>query len=208
MSGALLGTQWRRVGLPVAVGPVIAGGLVAVAGWLVSSAWPTSQAMTLVTWLAQVFVICAGVCVAVALTGDPLIELHESTTVGFRTVQLLRGLLVTVSGLAGAVVMVVPLHLLGMWPRDIGWASVASPAGAVVFVAVIALFAAAYAGTASATTIAVVAAWMFLAMLWDPYVLPLHLQRGVPLAAAAVLLVLAWQRLGNSERNIAKVATV
>ncbi|MEU4387904.1 hypothetical protein [Promicromonospora sp. NPDC023805] len=208
MSRTLLRTQGRRVGLSVAVGPTLVAVLVAATGWMVSLTWPASQTMTLVNWLAQVFVICAGVCVAVALTGDPLIELHESTTTSFRTVQLLRTLLVTASGLVGAVVMVVPLRLLGVWPRDIGWASVLSPAGAVVFVAVIALVAAAFAGTASSTTIAVVAAWMFLAMLWDPYVLPLHLQRGVPLLVAAGLLMPAWQRLGDSERNIAKVAPV
>ncbi|AOS62209.1 hypothetical protein [Actinoalloteichus hymeniacidonis] len=208
MSGALLRTQWRRVGLSVAVGPLIAGALVAVVGWMASSAWPPSQAMSLVSWLAQAFVLCAGVCVAVALTGDPLIELHESTTTSFRTVQLLRAMLCTVSGLVGAVIMVAPLHLLGVWPRDTGWASVLSPAGAVVFVAVIALFTAAFAGTPSSTTIAVVMAWMCLAMLWDPYVLPLHRQRGLPLLAAAGLFGLAWSRLGDGERNIAKVTTV
>ncbi|MCV7636737.1 hypothetical protein M3B10_011090 [Micrococcus luteus] len=205
MTRAAIHAQGRRVGLMVLVGPVLAGAVVALAGWFVADAWPLSQAMTLVNWLAQVFVIATGVCAAVALTGDPLIELHESTPTGFRRVQFLRAGLVALSGLAGAVLMFFPLHALRVWPRDEGWTSVASPAGAVVIMIVVAMVAAAFAGTASTTTIAVVAAWMFLAMLWDPYVLPLHLQRGVPLIISAGLLVAVWHRLAKAERNIAKV---
>lgn len=191
----------------VLTGPILAGGAIALVGWFAVDAWSPSQAMTLVNWAAQLFVIATGVCAAVALTGDPLIELHESTTVGFRRVQLLRAGLVALSGLAGAALMFFPLHLLRVWPGDDGWVSVVSPAGAVVIVIVVALLVAAFAGTASATTIAVVAAWMFLAMLWDPYVLPLPQQRGIPLLVAAGLLVAVWYRLGDAERNIAKVAT-
>lgn len=205
MTRAAIHAQGRRVGLMVLVGPVLAGAVVALAGWFAADAWPLSQAMTLVNWLAQVFVIATGVCAAVALTGDPLIELHESTPTGFRRVQFLRAGLVALSGLAGAVLMFSPLHALRVWPRDEGWTSVASPAGAVVIMIVVAMVAAAFAGTAATTTIAVVAAWMFLAMLWDPYVLPLHLQRGVPLIISAGLLVAVWHRLAKAERNIAKV---
>jgi hypothetical protein len=185
-------------------GPILAGAVVALTGWFAAVTWPTVQTMTLVNWIAQVFVIAAGVCAAVTLTGDPLIELHESTPTGFRQVQLLRAGLVAVSGLAGAALMFFPLHALQVWPRDEGWISIASPAGSVVIMIVVALVAAAFAGTASSTTIAVVAAWMFLAMLWDPYVLPLPAQRGIPLLVSSGLLVAVWHRLANAERNIAK----
>lgn len=208
MIGAAIRVQARRIGLIVLAGPVVAGGFVALTGWLAAETWPLSQAMTLVNWTAQMFVIAAGICVAVAVTGDPLIELHESTPMGFRTVQLLRGGLVTLSGLVGAAILFFPLHTLRVWPRDEGWISAATPAGAVIIVAVVALATAAFTGTASATTIAVVAAWMFLAMLWDPYVLPLLAQRGLPLAVAAAVFVAVWHRFGNTELNIAKVATV
>ncbi|MFD1718547.1 hypothetical protein [Georgenia deserti] len=205
MTRAAIHAQGRRVGLMVLCGPILAGAVVALAGWFAAESWPPSQAMTLVNWLAQVFVIATGICAAVALTGDPLIELHESTPTGFRQVQLLRAGLVALSGLVGAVLMFFPLHALPVWPRDEGWASVASPAGAVVIMIVVALVAAAFAGTAATTTIAVVAAWTFLAMLWDPYVLPLPQQRGIPLIISAGLLVAVWHRLANAERNIAKV---
>lgn len=170
-------------------------------------AWPASLAIVLVISLSQVFVICAGVCVAVAVTGDPLVELHESTPTPFRTVQAVRAGIVTLSGIAGAALMFTPLHLLGIWPRDEGWISLASPAGAVTLVAVAALATAAFSGTVSATTIAVIATWIFLALLWDPYVHPLWAQRGLPLLGAAALALIAWKRLEDSEHNIAKAAT-
>lgn len=208
MSGSLLRAQFRRTGGALVAAPVIAGVIVAVVSWGAATVWPATLAMTLVMWLSQIFVVCAGVCVAVAVTGDRLVELHESTPTSFRIVQTMRAGIVTVSGMVGAVLMFAPLHLLGIWPRDQGWISLVSPAGAVVLVAVVALAAAAFAGTVSSTTIAVVAAWMFLAMLWDPYVLPLLVQRGLPLLGAAMLALIAWRRLGDSEHNIAKVATI
>lgn len=203
MVGALVRAQLRRAGA-VAVIPTVVGAVVAAAGWAAATAWPMVVTMTLVTWLAQVFVICVGVSAASALTGDPLVELHESTSTSFRSVQVLRAAILAVSGVIGAMVMFVPLHLAGVWPRDDGWATVLVPAGAVFFVIAVAWAVAAFAGTVSATTIAVIAAWMYLAMLWDPYVLVLAIQRGVPLLAAGVLVILGLRRLGNTEQNIAR----
>lgn len=206
MSGSLIRAQACRAGRALVAAPLMAGLIVALVSWGAAMAWPTSQAMVLVLWLSQVFVICAGVCLAVAVTGDPLIELHESTPTAFRTVLVLRAGIVTLSGIAGAAVMFTPLHLLGVWPQDEGWLSLASPVGAVIIVAVVAGATAAFSGSVSATTIAVVAAWMFLAMLWDPYVLSLLPQRGLPLLAAAVPALIAWRRLGDPEHNIVKAA--
>lgn len=185
----------------------LAGGLIgALVGWLAASAWPSAQAMMLVTWLEQLFVICVGVAAAVVLTGDELVELHEASPTSFRTVQSIRAALTVVSGMIGAIVLFIPLHLLGIWPHDQGWVTVLSPIGAIIVVVVVAVATAAFAQTVSATTIAVVATWMFLALLWDPYVLVLAVQRGVPLLCAGALIVVAWWRLGDTERNIAKVA--
>ncbi|MDO4255342.1 MAG: hypothetical protein Q4C81_09430 [Kocuria sp.] len=203
---AAIHSQSQRVGLMVLAGQPFAGSAVALIGWFAADAWPPSQAAVLVNWLAQLFVITTGVCAAVTFTSDPLIELHESTLIGFRKVQFLRASLVALSGTVGVVLMFYPLHALRIWPRDEGWTSVASPVGAVVIIVVVALMTAAFAGTASTTTIAVVAAWMFLALLWDPYVLSLPQQRGLPLIISVGLLVATWQRLGDAERNIAKVA--
>lgn len=205
MSSAFVRAQLRRVGAGVALAPIIVSAVLSAAGWVMATNWPLPQAMTLTTWLVQIYVICAGVCVAVAVTGDPLIELHESTVAGFRTAQLVRAGAMTVAGTSGAILLFEVLHGFDVWPRDIGWSGVLFPVGAVIFLAVISLATAAFSGASSATTIAVVAAWMFLAMLWDPYVLPLLPGRGIPLFFALVLAVVAWWRLGDAEQNLRKV---
>lgn len=203
---SIVRAQVSRSGMGLLAVPLTGGVIGALAGCLAASAWPNAQAMTLVTWLEQLFVICVGVTAAVILTGDALVELHEAGPTSFRTVQSIRAALTAVSGIIGAAVLFVPLHLLGVWPRDQGWITVLSPIGAAIVVVAVAVATAAFAQTASATTIAVVAMWIFLALLWDPYVLVLAVQRGAPLLGAVALIVVAWRRLGDTERNIAKVA--
>ncbi|GGM49655.1 hypothetical protein [Microbacterium saperdae] len=198
--------QFRRVGPALLSAPVLVGALVAIAGAATANTWTVAQAATLLGWLTQVFTITVGVTAAVALTGDPLVELHESTPISFRAVQLLRAGIVAIVAVVGGLVMFVPLHLLGAWPRDTGWSSGLVPAGAALFIVAVALAAAAFSGTVSTVTISVVAGWIFLSLLWDPYILHLLVQRGIPLAAAAVMTWMAWRRLGNTEKNIAKVA--
>ncbi|WP_143233346.1 hypothetical protein [Actinomyces ruminis] len=208
MATALVRAQGRQVGCIVVTGPLISGLAIAVAGWLMTTVWPTVRVMILVNWLSQIFLICVGVCVAVAVTGDSLIELHESTETSFRTVQAIRASLPTIVSLVGAIIMFIPLHMLHIWPHDEGWLCVGSPIGAVMIISSVAFITSAYSKTTTVTTIAVIAAWMFLSMLWDPYVLPLPAQRGIPLAFIMTILPFAWQRLGNTELNIRKVATI
>lgn len=201
MRGPLVRAQVRRTGVAMATAPILAGAAAAAAGRGAALALPAEHAVLLVSWLVPAFVLCAGVCVAASVTGDTLVELHESTPTPFRTVQVLRAGIVNAAAVVGAVVMYVPLHRAGVWPRDGGWISLLSPVGAVAVVTVVALTAAAFSGTAVTTTIAAVTAWMFLAVVWDPHVLPLHLQRGLPLIAALVPAVGAWRRLADTERN-------
>lgn len=203
---SIVRAQVSRYGMGLLAVPLVGGLIGALAGWFAASTWPSAQAMALVTWLEQIFVICVGVIAAVVLTGDELVELHEASPTSFRTVQSIRAALTVVSGVIGAFVLFVPLHLIDVWPRDQGWITVLSPTGAVIVVVAVAVAVAAFAQAASATTIAVVATWIFLALLWDPYVLVLAVQRGVPLLAAVALIAVAWRRLGDAERNISKVA--
>ena len=141
-------------------------------------------------------------CVAVALTGDPLVEASESTPGGWRRVQATRFALAAVSGLAGAVLMFAPLHVLGLWPQDTGWISLIAPTGAVLVVGAAGFAAAAWSASTRATVMAVVAVWMFLALLWDPYVLDPVAQRGIPLTVAVIAVGIAWHLLGDEERNV------
>ena len=116
----MIRAQARRIGMGLLTMPVACGIAVAAAGIMVSGVWSRTQTLTVVNWLAQLMVIGAGVCVAVALTGDPLVEASESTPVGWRRVQATRFALAAVSCLAGAVLMFAPLHVLGLWPQDTG----------------------------------------------------------------------------------------
>lgn len=179
----MIRAQARRIGMGLLTMPVACGIAVAAAGIMVSGVWSRTQTLTVVNWLAQLMVIGAGVCVAVALTGDPLVEASESTPVGWRRVQATRFALAAVSCLAGAVLMFAPLHVLGLWPQDTGWISLIAPTGAVL-------------------VMAVVAVWMFLALLWDPYVLDPVAQRGIPLTVAVIAVGIAWHLLGDEERNV------
>ena len=61
---------------------------------------------------------------------------------------------------------------------------------------------AAWSASTRATVMAVVAVWMFLALLWDPYVLDPVAQRGIPLTVAVIAVGIAWHLLGDEERNV------
>lgn len=150
----MIRAQARRIGMGLLTMPVACGIAVVAAGIMVSGVWSRTQTLTVVNWLAQLMVIGAGVCVAVALTGDPLVEASESTPVGWRRVQATRFALAAVSGLAGAVLMFAPLHVLGLWPQDTGWISLIAPTGAVLVVGAAGFAAAAWSASTRATVMA------------------------------------------------------
>lgn len=80
--------------------------------------------------------------------------------------------------------------------------SLIAPAGAILVVGLAGFAAAAWSASAQATVMAVVAVWMFLALLWDPYVLDPVTQRGIPIAVSMIAVVFAWRLLGDEERNV------
>ena len=175
----MIRAQARRIGMGLLTMPVACGIAVAAAGIMVSGVWSRTQPLTVVNWLAQLMVIGA------------LVEASESTPVGWRRVQATRFALAAVSCLAGAVLMFAPLHVLGLWPQDPGWISLIAPTGAVLVVGAAGFAAAAWSASTRATVMAVVAVWMFLALLWDPYVLDPVAQRGIPLTVAVIAVGIA-----------------
>ena len=189
MTLPLIMAQLRQTGVALVV-PLTAGAVGAASGRWAAAAWSPSQAVLLVMGLEQVLVLCSGAALAAALTGDPLVELHESTPTTFRLVQVVRA----------ALVMFAPLHLAGIWPHDEGWVTLVVPVGAVLVLASVALAAAA-GGTASSTVITVISAWL-LVLVWDSYVQPLPMRRGLPLVGAVALAVVAWRRLGDAGHSI------
>ncbi len=197
-------TQSNRVGSMVLVTPSLLGVGIAAFGWGLAHTWPATRVATLVYGLAQIYVLCASLCATVALTGDRLVELQESTPMGFRSVQTIRFGLVLLSTFVGCFLMYAPLHVLHLWPGDDGWLSVLRPGGAALMVMMTAILVATFTGLAPAVTVATVAAWVFLTMLWDPYVVPLYLQRGIPFVISMMFFLTAWRRLADSERNITR----
>ena len=206
VEGSRVRWQARQVGRGM-IAPPLTALAVCAAGVVASSALPTASAFAVVTWSVQVYVIVAGVCMAAALTGDPAIELGESLPTPFRTVQSLRAGLVGGTSLLAAAGMFIVLHGVDLWPRPQGWGGLLDVTGAVVLVSEAACAVATFSGNASASVIAAVTAWMALTLLWDPYVTSLLAQRGLPLAAGALLLPLVWRRWGDAERNLAGAAS-
>jgi hypothetical protein len=206
MAGSKVCWQARQVGRGMLAPPLTA--LAAWAGGVVASgALSTASAFAVVTWAVQIYVIVTGVCMAAALTGDPLIELSESLPTPFRTVQSLRAGLVGGASLLSTAGMFLALRTFDLWPRPQGWAGLLDVTGAVALVSEAVCVVAAFSGNASSSVIAAVTAWMALTLLWDPYVTSLLAQRGLPLAAGALLLPLLWRRWGDAERNLAGAAS-
>lgn len=184
------------LGLPVAVGLAVAG-----LGWVTSVLYGQSRAVLLTLVSAQLFVLAAGLCATLAFTGDPLVELHEATENGFRYVQELRAVLVSLWSVAGSLAMVVLLRTLGIWSSAGAW-SVITPAAAALALVGVALFAAAWQDSPAAVATTVIASWLFLSMLWDPYVRQPVVGRGVPVVVAAVMVWASRKRMSDPEKSM------
>lgn len=204
MNIGIIRAQASRFGSLVLIAPLILGVGVDALGWTATKLTSSSMTATLVYVLAQVFPLCVGICAAVILVGDRLVEVNESMPTDFRMVSTVRLGLISATAIAGSVVMYGPLHLLHVWPQDGGLASVLRPAGAAFFVIVAVFLLSAYSSSISGATITAVATWIFLTFLWDPHITPIYPQRGIPLVFSFVLLFVAWMRLADSERNISK----
>ena len=59
--------------------------------------------------------------------------------------------------------------------------------------------AAALAGSSRSAALVIVAVWLFFALVWDPNVPQLVLQRGLPLLVLCLLCACVWRALGASE---------
>lgn len=200
----LLRAQLHRIGMVAGVIPLVVGLALAAIGamWLNGAGkMPATVAMTA---FAPLYPVVAGMCAVSVFTGDPLIELQSSTPVGFRAVQAARLGAVLAGSALGAFAMFAPLHMLGVYPQDGGWISSLSPVGGAVVLVLLAYAVATASGTARVTTFAVVAAWLFFALVWDPNMVTLGTQRGIPLLVVALASAVAWFLLGNAERTMKK----
>ena len=196
---ALLDAQARRVRVVGIAVPLATAVLIAIAGscWALA-AGPASAALAMLG-IMPLYAAAAGMCAAAVFTGDALVELHASTPTEFRAVQTLRGAIVLAAAAVGALVMFVPLEALGLVYRDIGWAGAITPVGGATLMVLAAYAAAALAGSSRSAALVVVAVWLFFALVWDPNVPQLVLQRGLPLLVLCLLCACVWRALGASE---------
>ena len=95
--------------------------------------------------------------------------------------------------------MFVPLQALGIVYRDIGWAGALTPVGGAALMVLTAYVAAALTGSSRNASLAVVAVWLFFALVWAPNVPLLALQRGLPLLALLAAAACVWRALGAPE---------
>lgn len=204
LSLALFGTQIRRFGAVAVLVPVAAGAILAGIGaaWLYGAG--RTPALLAMMAFTELYPVAVGMCAVSVLAGDSLVEVQGSTPVGFRSVQTVRLVVVLIGGFLGAIAMFAPLHLLGIYPRDTGWASFLFPAGGAAVMAFLAYSAVSLSGAAATASLAVAAAWLFLALIWDPNMVSLASQRGIPLLAACAACSFAWRSLGNVERALPK----
>lgn len=195
---ALLGAQVRRVRVVGIAVPLTTAALIALAGSCWALAAGTASASLAMLVLMPLCAAAAGLCAAAVFTGDALVELHASTPAGFRAVQTMRAAVLLVAAAAGGFALFAPLHLLGVVYNDAGWASALSPAGGAVIMVLVA-YAAALAGSGRSATLVVALVWLFFALIWDPNMAPLALQRGVPLLVLLAVGTCAWHALGSPE---------
>lgn len=196
---ALAGAQVRRVFAAGIVVPLAVGAAVALVGacWAYAAgAEPATMAMIAFT---QAYPLTVGVCAVAVLEGDPLVEVQTASPVEFRCVQTLRAGLLLAAGMAGALLMFAPLEAQGLVYGDIGWVGVVTPMGGAVLMVLAAYVAAAVAGSSRNASLAVVATWLFFALVWDPNMPMLALQRGLPLAVLLAAGAGVWRALGSPE---------
>ena len=95
--------------------------------------------------------------------------------------------------------MFAPLEALGVVYRDVGWMGLVTPVGGAALMVLAAYVAAALAGSSRNASLAVVAVWLFFALVWDPNVPLLALQRGLPLLALLAAAACVWRALSAPE---------
>ncbi|WP_445340010.1 hypothetical protein [Bifidobacterium sp. ESL0825] len=156
--------------------------------------------------LTQVPVIAAGLSTAFVLNGDPIVELTESTPTGWRRVQVTRLLIITGANLTAAGLLFIGLHVMRLWPRDMGWVSIITPVGSMFIVNCLVFLIAVLTTSMPTSSLASIAIWLFLCFIWDPYITDPVRQRLVPSIIAAAGAIFGWKTCSNTERNVLQVA--
>ena len=199
------GMQLKRFSLPAVLPFMMTLGIL-LTGILLEAICSLSRIRVVMMALTQVPMITSGICTACVLNGDPLVELSESTPSGWRKVQATRLLIITGAFLIATALLFIGLHMLRLWPRDLGWVSMITPVGGILIVNCLVFLIAVLTMSMPTSSLASIAVWLFLCLIWDPYITDPVRQRLVPLTIAAACAIFGWNVCGDSERNALKVA--
>ena len=204
---AFVGIQIKRLYRLVLLPFILTAGILFV-GFLLESIWSLSRIRPVMMVLTQMPVIAAGLSTAFVLNGDPIVELAESTPTGWRKVQVTRLLIITGAFLAAAGLLFIGLHMMRLWPRDMGWVSIITPVGSIFIVNCLVFLIAVLTMSMPTSSLASMAIWLFLCFIWDPYITDPVRQRLVPMIIAAAGATFGWKICSDAERNVVKVAAL
>ena len=204
---AFVGIQLKRLFRLVLLPFILTAGILFV-GFLLEGIWSLSRIRPVMMVLTQVPVITAGLSTAFVLNGDPIVELVESTPTGWRKVQVTRLLIITGAFLAAAGLLFIGLHMMRLWPRDMGWVSIISPVGSIFIVNCLVFLIAVFTMSKPTSSLASMAIWLFLCFIWDPYITDPIRQRLLPMFIATAGAIFGWNMCSDAERNVAKVAAL
>lgn len=196
--------QLRLIGLAAIMVPLVVSAIIGFGGVLVAHLAGEQMATVIMMLLVQLYPVSIGACAVVVLSDDALVELQESMPAGFRAVQTVRLAIVLASGVVGGLILFAPLHAAGVFPNDIGLASVLTPVGGAVIVALAAYVAVSLTGSSHAATMAVIGILLFMTLFWDFQVPDPYTQRLGPMLVACIAAGLAWHAIGRSERLLDK----
>lgn len=202
-----MGIQLKRLYRLVLLPFLLTAGIL-LAGFVLEGIWSPGRIRPVMMALTQVPVIAAGLSTAFVLNGDPIVELAESTPTGWRKVQVTRLLIITGAFLAAAALLFIGLHLMRLWPRDLGWVSIITPLGSTFIVNCLVFLIAVLTTSMPTSSLASIAIWLFLCFIWDPYITDPVRQRLVPMIIAAAGAIFGWNMCSDAERNVVKVAAL
>ena len=204
---AFVGIQLKRLYRLVLLPFILTAGIL-LAGLLLEGSWSPGRIRPVMMVLTQVPVITAGLCAAFVLNGDPIVELAESTPTGWRKVQVTRLLIITGANLTAAGLLFIGLHVMRLWPRDMGWVSIITPVGSIFIVNCLVFLIAVLTTSMPTSSLASMAIWLFLCFIWDPYITDPVRQRLLPMFFAAAGAIFGWKICNDAERNVVKVAAL
>lgn len=149
--------------------------------------------------------LAQGLAAVGPLTGDRLVELHESTPVPFRRTQAHRAVIVATVSLLCSIGLYAGMQALGLWGGPGGILAILNTFGQGVFLIACAFAGAAVTHTASPVSLLVITAWIFVLFGVNAILGDVLMNRSLLMILAVALFVYGYRHLRDSERLIAGV---